>query len=101
MNAAFHPRVRRDVPRSAGNRRAIVGEWLSLVEHLVRDQGVGGSNPLSPTNLSSTSSLSRPWIMPPPIRPRMSLQFLAQSSSAQLSDLFPMSSPNEFRTIVE
>ena len=25
-----------------------VGEWLSLVEHLVRDQGVGGSNPLSP-----------------------------------------------------
>jgi hypothetical protein len=31
--------------------RLIVGEWLSLVEHLVRDQGVGGSNPLSPTNL--------------------------------------------------
>ena len=30
-----------------------VGEWLSLVEHLVRDQGVGGSNPLSPTNLSN------------------------------------------------
>ena len=30
---------------------AAVGEWLSLVEHLVRDQGVGGSNPLSPTNL--------------------------------------------------
>jgi hypothetical protein len=29
---------------------AYVGEWLSLVEHLVRDQGVGGSNPLSPTN---------------------------------------------------
>ncbi len=29
----------------------LVGEWLSLVEHLVRDQGVGGSNPLSPTNL--------------------------------------------------
>ena len=28
-----------------------VGEWLSLVEHLVRDQGVGGSNPLSPTNV--------------------------------------------------
>jgi hypothetical protein len=32
--------------------RSVVGEWLSLVEHLVRDQGVGGSNPLSPTNLS-------------------------------------------------
>jgi hypothetical protein len=29
----------------------LVGEWLSLVEHLVRDQGVGGSNPLSPTIL--------------------------------------------------
>ncbi len=39
-----------------------VGEWLSLVEHLVRDQGVGGSNPLSPTNLfkylSCTSGFS-------------------------------------------
>ena len=31
-------------------RSGNVGEWLSLVEHLVRDQGVGGSNPLSPTN---------------------------------------------------
>ena len=30
----------------------VFGEWLSLVEHLVRDQGVGGSNPLSPTILS-------------------------------------------------
>ena len=26
-----------------------LGEWLSLVEHLVRDQGVAGSNPVSPT----------------------------------------------------
>ncbi len=34
-----------------------VGEWLSLVEHLVRDQGVGGSNPLSPTNLSLAYSV--------------------------------------------
>jgi hypothetical protein len=34
-------------PSVAAN--SIVGEWLSLVEHLVRDQGVGGSNPLSPT----------------------------------------------------
>jgi pimeloyl-ACP methyl ester carboxylesterase len=33
----------------AAARNATVGEWLSLVEHLVRDQGVGGSNPLSPT----------------------------------------------------
>src|SRR5208283_3311603 len=37
------------VHKSTGANR-IVGEWLSLVEHLVRDQGVGGSNPLSPTN---------------------------------------------------
>src|SRR5689334_25286995 len=36
---------------AARKRRVLtsVGEWLSLVEHLVRDQGVGGSNPLSPT----------------------------------------------------
>ena len=27
----------------------IVGKWLSLVEHSVRDAGVGGSNPLFPT----------------------------------------------------
>src|SRR5205807_10665335 len=32
----------------AGNQD--FGEWLSLVEHLVRDQGVAGSNPVSPTN---------------------------------------------------
>lgn len=25
------------------------GMWLSLVEHLVRDQGVAGSNPVIPT----------------------------------------------------
>src|SRR5207253_1583033 len=31
----------------AGNQD--FGEWLSLVEHLVRDQGVAGSNPVSPT----------------------------------------------------
>ena len=36
----------------SSQRPSEVGEWLSLVEHLVRDQGVGGSNPLSPTNLS-------------------------------------------------
>ena len=34
------------------SRGGSVGEWLSLVEHLVRDQGVGGSNPLSPTKSS-------------------------------------------------
>jgi hypothetical protein len=41
---------RRIVPVAAVTK-STVGEWLSLVEHLVRDQGVGGSNPLSPTNL--------------------------------------------------
>src|ERR1700719_3941025 len=29
-----------------------VGVWLSLVEHLVRDEGVAGSNPATPTNKS-------------------------------------------------
>src|SRR6266481_2070287 len=39
-----------------GSGRAIrppakdVGVWLSLVEHLVRDEGVAGSNPATPTN---------------------------------------------------
>src|ERR1019366_7214528 len=36
-------------PRTSSSAPAHIGEWLSLVEHLVRDQGVGGSNPLSPT----------------------------------------------------
>jgi hypothetical protein len=35
------------------------GEWLSLVEHLVRDQGVGGSNPLSPTNIFNSLHFDR------------------------------------------
>ncbi len=29
--------------------RIRVGEWRSLVAHLVWDQGVAGSNPVSPT----------------------------------------------------
>ena len=46
-------------PRSSrGGRHPVsVGEWLSLVEHLVRDQGGGGSNPLSPTNFFRIKSL--------------------------------------------
>ena len=28
--------------------------WLSLVEHLVRDEGVAGSNPATPTNFPAT-----------------------------------------------
>jgi hypothetical protein len=39
--------------------RSTVGEWLSLVEHLVRDQGVGGSNPLSPTNSFQAIAVTR------------------------------------------
>ena len=41
------------LPPPSSHWMAHVGEWLSLVEHLVRDQGVGGSNPLSPTILFS------------------------------------------------
>ena len=33
---------------SAANARG-VGEWRRLVAHLVWDQGVAGSNPVSPT----------------------------------------------------
>ena len=33
-----------------------VGVWLSLVEHCVRDAGVGGSNPLTPTIFFPTST---------------------------------------------
>ncbi len=31
------------------DHRKGLGKWLSLVEHSVRDAGVGGSNPLFPT----------------------------------------------------
>lgn len=44
-----------------------VGVWLSLVEHCVRDAGVGGSNPLTPTIPSK--GLPKPWKQakePPP-----------------------------------
>ena len=38
--------IRREGANGILGARHAVGEWLSLVEHLVRDQGVGGSNPL-------------------------------------------------------
>ena len=41
----------------------VVGAWLSLVERLVRDQEVGGSNPLAPTiytRLSANNGGIRP-----------------------------------------
>ncbi len=31
-------------------RFALVGTWLSLVEHCIRDAGVAGSNPVVPTS---------------------------------------------------
>jgi adenylosuccinate synthase len=34
----------------AWNKRPLIGTWLSLVEHSVRDAGVAGSNPAVPTN---------------------------------------------------
>jgi hypothetical protein len=47
-------------------RVVCVGEWLSLVEHLVRDQGVGGSNPLSPTiYFQADTRLQNPEKSPP------------------------------------
>jgi hypothetical protein len=39
--------------------RGIGGVWLSLVEHLVRDEGVVGSNPITPTNIFPIYSLIR------------------------------------------
>src|SRR5580765_7631914 len=46
-------------PICGTKRNTDVGAWLSLVEHLVRDQGVGGSNPLAPT-ISPLVSLDGP-----------------------------------------
>ena len=46
--AAFQVALRVGGPSSI--RRALqVGVWLSLVEHRVRDAGVAGSNPATPT----------------------------------------------------
>ena len=42
---------------------AFVGAWLSLVEHSVRDRGVGGSNPLAPTNLENGRAFARPFFL--------------------------------------
>ena len=35
------------------NMRPAFGDWRSLVAHFVRDEGVGGSNPLSPTKFKT------------------------------------------------
>ena len=31
----------------------MLGVWRSLVAHFLREEGVGGSNPLTPTNIQS------------------------------------------------
>jgi hypothetical protein len=38
--------------------------WLSLVEHLVRDEGVAGSNPATPTNSTNKALISRIYLKP-------------------------------------
>ncbi len=63
-------RVEQARPAVAPTLQQHLGEWLSLVEHLVRDQGVGGSNPLSPTNyLEERRPAGRRSCLP--IRPRI------------------------------
>jgi hypothetical protein len=42
-----------------GISRLSVGVWLSLVEHLVRDEGVAGSNPATPTICATKALISR------------------------------------------
>src|SRR5205823_305311 len=68
------------------------GEWLSLVEHLVRDQGVAGSNPVSPTNLLPRLR----WIAAASIlagtAPHDGLVMRAKSSVGTLSPDHPRSS---------
>lgn len=47
-------------PVSAGSKSPF-GAWLSLVERLVRDQEVGGSNPLAPTKFSFKINHLKIW----------------------------------------
>ena len=73
-----------------------VGEWLSLVEHLVRDQGVGGSNPLSPTNSSSTYKLLEwfKWVQLAIALPQIEAKtgFLSMHRAGQSVPLYPLES---------
>ena len=39
--------------RLSSKMRPAFGDWRSLVAHFVRDEGVGGSNPLSPTKFKT------------------------------------------------
>ena len=47
----------------------IFGAWRSLVAHLFWEQGVGGSNPLAPTNLvieteRQATMINSPFFLP-------------------------------------
>ena len=60
---------------------AFVGAWLSLVEHSVRDRGVGGSNPLAPTNFGARRRCeAAPFSFP---APRLSSLHDARASPAR------------------
>src|SRR5439155_16095055 len=67
--------ARRPGPRAmAAALQPPVGAWLSLVEHSVRDRGVGGSNPLAPTisyrnSPNSASRVTRFFIWATPWEP--------------------------------
>jgi hypothetical protein len=87
----FASALQRDQPGAPSARKhpsnCKFGEWLSLVEHLVRDQGVGGSNPLSPTihcyNLPLAGlplKMRRPHVKPTKRMVEYSPDFLLASS---------------------
>ena len=42
--------------------RPAFGDWRSLVAHFVRDEGVGGSNPLSPTKLKKSLLIEQAFL---------------------------------------
>jgi hypothetical protein len=56
--------------------------WLSLVEHLVRDEGVAGSNPATPTKLACQYLPTNPWLCfpdnPAPLRDRNPAELAAK-----------------------
>ena len=52
-----------------------VGEWLSLVEHSVRDAGVGGSNPLFPTTYKEFSGATSPTVFLRRVHPLVAVLF--------------------------
>ncbi len=46
----FRIRPDAEIAQNRPIHNRIVGAWRSLVAHLLWEQGVGGSNPLAPTN---------------------------------------------------